>query len=168
VFALSLGDFFDNQADPEWRHDSWQVIRDCAKLDWLILTKRPQNIRKMLPPDWGDGYPHVWLGATTENQTEADRRIEHLLKVPAKIHWVSAEPLIECTDLRHSLAPPGRHGINWVVAGGETGGHERFSDPDWFRDLRDQCRRTGATFFMKQMTKKAPIPRDLRVREYPI
>jgi len=53
------------------------------------------------------------------------------------------------------------------VGGGETGGKERYSQPDWFRDLRDQCQTTGAAYFMKQMTKKAAIPSDLLIREYP-
>jgi len=167
VFTLSLGDFFDNQAEPEWRADAWAIIRECRNLDWLILTKRPQNIRKMLPPDWGDGYPQVWLGTTTENCKEASRRIRHLLAIPAKVHWLSAEPLLEPLELRCHLAPSGQHGINWVVGGGETGGNERYSNPDWFRDLRDQCRTTGAAYFMKQMTKKAEIPPDLLIREYP-
>ena len=168
VFTLSLGDFFDNQVNPAWRADAWEVIRNCQNLDWLILTKRPQNIFKMLPPDWGgQGYPHVWLGVTAENRTEAARRIHYSLRVPAAIHWVSAEPLLESLDLRDSLAPAGQRGINWVVGGGETGGKERYSEPDWFRDLRDQCHEKGATYFMKQMTKKADIPHDLLVREYP-
>ena len=168
VFTLSLGDFFDNRINAAWRADAWDVIRHCQNLDWLILTKRPQNIFKMLPPDWGGkGYPHVWLGATTENRLEATRRIRYLLRVPAPIHWVSAEPLLESLDLRNNLAPAGQLGINWVVGGGESGGKERQTDPDWFRDLRDQCQATGAAYFMKQMTKKAAIPLDLLVRQYP-
>ena len=69
---MSLGDFWDNQVPDEWRTEALNMIRQCRNLDWLILTKRPQNIRKMLPPDWGlHGWPHVWLGATVENMTEA-------------------------------------------------------------------------------------------------
>src|ERR1044072_8899483 len=68
VVTLSVGDFFDNQVDAAWRGEAWEVIRACPALDWLILTKRPRNIRKMLPPDWGQGWPHVWLGTTVEAQ----------------------------------------------------------------------------------------------------
>jgi protein gp37 len=50
------------------------LIRECRRLDWLLLTKRPQNIERMLPADWGDGYRNVWLGATAENQAWFDRR----------------------------------------------------------------------------------------------
>ena len=69
--------------------------------DWLILTKRPQNVLKMLPSDWGPhGWPHVWLGATVENMIEARRRIPILLRVPARVHWLSVAPLLEPLDLR--------------------------------------------------------------------
>jgi protein gp37 len=67
VFCASLADVFDNQVDPAWRADLFDLIRACDELDWQLLTKRPQNIRKMLPADWGDGYPNVWLGTTTED-----------------------------------------------------------------------------------------------------
>ena len=73
---MSLGDFWDNQVPDEWRTEALNTIRQCRNLDWLILTKRPQNILKMLPPDWGpQGWSHVWLGATVENMIEARRRI---------------------------------------------------------------------------------------------
>jgi protein gp37 len=104
-FCLSLGDFWDIQVADEWRTEALDVIRGCQSLDWLILTKRPQNIRKMLPPDWGEGWPHVWLGVTTESMVEARRRIPVLLRVPARVHWLRlrwsvqklAVPDIPCT-----------------------------------------------------------------------
>lgn len=65
VFCMSLGDFWDNQVPDEWRAEALNIIRECHNLQWLILTKRPQNIAKMLPADWwAHGWPHVWLGAT--------------------------------------------------------------------------------------------------------
>jgi hypothetical protein len=59
VFCASLADVFDNKAPSEWREDLFALIRECRRLDWLLLTKRPQNIQKMLPADWGDGYRNV-------------------------------------------------------------------------------------------------------------
>ena len=104
VFCMSLGDFWDNQVPDEWRTEALNVIRQCRNLDWLILTKRPQNILKMLPPDWGPlGWSHVWLGATVENMVEARRRIPILLRVPARVHWLSVAPLLEPLDLRPGL-----------------------------------------------------------------
>lgn len=96
VFVASLADVFDNHKSirQEWRDDLWALIRACKHLDFLLLTKRPQNIRKYLPEDWGNGWPNVWLGTTVENQEQADRRIPILLEVPAAVHFLSCEPLL--------------------------------------------------------------------------
>lgn len=101
VFCASLADVFDNHASipPEWRADLWELIRATPNLDWMLLTKRPGNIAKMLPPDWGDGYQNVWLGCTAVNQTEADRDIPKLLAVPARVRFLSVEPLLGSVDL---------------------------------------------------------------------
>jgi protein gp37 len=172
VFCLSLGDFFDNQAQESWRSDAWRVIDSCRSLDRLILTKRPQNIAKMLPTGWP--WPHVWLGVTAENQEEANRRIPLLLNIPASIHFISAEPLFEPINLSPWLGP-GRG--DWVITGGESDdrGRHRPFDPDWARRLLSQCRVAGSAFFMKQLGSGWPhhgtnpelFPADLRVREWP-
>ena len=162
VFTLSLGDFFDNQVDPQWHVDAWDVIRRCPNLDWLILTKRPQNILKTLPADWGKGWDNCWLGCTVENQTEAKRRIPHLLKVPAAVLFLSCEPLLEKVDLSEWVDL-----IDWVIVGGETGTKPRYLEPDWARDLRKQCSAPGTAYFVKQMTAKKTIPSDLLIREFP-
>ena len=117
VFCASLADVFDNQVDPSWRADLFNLIRACDELDWQLLTKRPQNIRKMLPADWGDGYPNVWLGTTTEDARAYKQRAAHLLKVPATIHFVSYEPAIGPLE---ELDIDGRS-PDWVIIGGESG-----------------------------------------------
>lgn len=108
VFCASLADVFDNQASEDWRVELWRLIRATPHLDWLLLTKRPQNIAKMLPSDldhgrgngWQNGpWPNVWLGTTVENQAEAYRRIPHLLAVPAAKRFLSMEPLLGPVDL---------------------------------------------------------------------
>ena len=101
VFCSSLADVFDNHASilPEWRADLWALIRATQNLDWMLLTKRPGNIAKMLPPDWGAGYPNVWLGCTVVNQAEADRDIPKLIAVPAAVRFLSMEPLLGPVDL---------------------------------------------------------------------
>ncbi len=162
VFCASLADVFDNKVDPAWRNDLWDLIRSTPNLDWLLLTKRPQNIADMLPDDWGKGYPNVWLGVTVENQEEADRRIPHLLQIPAVIRFLSCEPLLGEVDLwkpeyrcpdgspGHGSAFAWGHGIKWVIAGGESGHNYRESKIDWFRNLRDQCIAGNAAFMFKQ------------------
>src|SRR6185312_11940199 len=85
----SLCDPFDNQVPPRWRDDMWFRIDQTPHLDWLLLTKRPQNIAKMLPDPrtgvkpWGGGWPNVWLGTTAEDQDRYDQRWPHLAKIPA-------------------------------------------------------------------------------------
>jgi protein gp37 len=170
VFCCSMSDVFDNKWQPEWRARLWRLIRVTPHLDWLLLTKRPQNIPDMLPSDWrvgfewADGYSNVWLGCTVENKTEAHRRIPHLLSVPAKVRFLSCEPLLEPLDLSPWMLA---EGIDWVICGGETGKGWRHMEETWARDLRDQCANYGVPFFMKQMSNRAPIPEDLLVREFP-
>lgn len=147
VFCASLADVFDNHKSirPQWRHDLWTLIRQTPNLDWLMLTKRPQNIARFLPDDWGDGYANVWLGTSTENRTEMLRRGEYLSRIPARVTFWSAEPLLG--DL--GIIPVGIM-PSWVITGGENGSNFRPVDPDWFRGLRDQCATAGVPFLFKQ------------------
>lgn len=162
VFCASLADVFDNHASilPEWREDLWALIRATPNLDWLMLTKRPGNIAKMLPPDWGRGYPNVWLGCTVVNQAEADRDIPKLLAVPAAVRFLSMEPLLGPVDLVGDQAESGfkpwLDGIHLVIVGGESGAHARPMHPDWARSLRDQCVAAGVPFFFKQWGEWVP------------
>jgi protein gp37 len=150
VFCASLADVFDNDAEPTWRADLWGVIRATPNLDWQLLTKRPQNIEKMLPFDWGKGWPHVWLGATAENQDEYDRRKRHLLAVPATVHFFSCEPLLGPIDLGDG--PRG----DWYIAGGETGPGFRVMSMEAVQRLRSQCASRGIAFFFKQDSSLRP------------
>ena len=149
VFCASLADVFDNQVNPQWRSDLFALIRVCDQLDWQLLTKRPQNIRRMLPPDWGNGYPNVWLGTTAEDAEAYRQRVPHLLKTPSAIHFVSYEPAIgplERLDI-DGLYP------DWLIIGGESGVRSdlfRPTDPRWARDAIAECCRLGAAPFLKQ------------------
>lgn len=158
VFCASLADVFDNHASilPEWRADLWAMIRQTSHLDWMLLTKRPGNIATMLPPDWGDGYPNVWLGCTVVNQAEADRDIPKLLAVPARVRFLSMEPLLGPVDLANATRRTLRHpsylnlNLHLVIVGGESGPRARPMHPDWARSLRDQCQAAGVAFHFKQ------------------
>jgi protein gp37 len=74
VFCSSLADVFDNQVDQSWRIDLFDLIDATEELDWLLLTKRPENVAKMLPTNWRNGRDNVWLGTTCEDQAAYDRR----------------------------------------------------------------------------------------------
>lgn len=180
VFCASLADVFDNKVPSEWRSDLWALIRETPNLDWLLLTKRPQNMADMLPGDWEEGYHNVWLGVTVENRQEADRRIPILLETPAAIRFLSCEPLLENIHLGYLGWPLSdksvpRCGYNaligakyengimvkklprldWVITGGESGKDFRPANIDWFRNLRDQCESVGIPFLFKQYEGKS-------------
>lgn len=208
VFCASLADWLDDEVPNQWRADLLRLIHETPYLDWLLLTKRPQYFDRLVTAafmeaasgsitadnmmcDWvgnrGDRLskpirpqaPHnVWVGTTVEDQARADERIPALLQIPARIRFLSCEPLLEHVDLttvRHGSDhdfPMIEFGdIHWVIAGGESGHRCRPFDPDWARSLRDQCASVGCAYFMKQMGGHrkpfAPIPDDLMIREFP-
>jgi hypothetical protein len=158
----------------EWRGDLWALIGETPDLDWLLLTKRPQNIAKMLPASWDSVKRHVWLGTTVEDQEHAERNIPHLLQHDAAVRFLSCEPLLGPIDLRPFGLDVRHHpdnqdgsdlraliravrvhmqdglAIDWVIAGGESGPGARPMHPDWVRSLRAQCATAGVPFLFKQ------------------
>jgi protein gp37 len=110
--------------------------------------------------------PNVWLGVSVEDQATADERIPHLQTTPAAVRFISYEPALDPIDISRYLEPHWT-AINWVICGGESGPGARPMHPDWARSVRDQCQAAGVPFFFKQMTKKAAIPEDLMIREFP-
>lgn len=197
VFCASLADVFEGpetMPESEWpkveaaRRRLFDLISDTEHLDWLLLTKRPQNVKQQLI-DAGRGFqslpPWVWIGTSVENQAAADERIPHLLQVPAHVRFLSCEPLLGPVDLSEWLdagyesnGPRGwvaePRGLHWVICGGESGPHARPMHPQWARSLRGQCQAAGVSYFMKQMGgvrhkggDLENIPDDLRIRELP-
>lgn len=92
VFVCSWSDFFHEKADP-WRAEAWDVIRQTPQSTYQILTSRPERILEQLPPDWGDGWPHVWMGVTIGNRKFV-HRADLLRQTPAAVRFISAEPLL--------------------------------------------------------------------------
>ncbi len=180
LFVASMADVFDDHpAVTEWRSEALRLLATLRNVDVLLLTKRPENILRMVPPewdettvDWAEWPAHVWVGTTVEDQQRADERIPHLLGVPARVRFLSVEPMLGPVRLPLSCAVPGFatsgcvgedgacgvgvSGIHWVIAGGESGAKARPSHPDWFRSVRDQCRSAGVPFLFKQWGEWAP------------
>lgn len=163
VFCGSMCDVFeDHPTNARERIRLWETIGECDALDWLLLTKRPENILKMVPTAWAQGYwpEHVWAMTSVENQEQAAKRIPELLKVPARVRGLSCEPLLGPLDIEAYLYPhfaaddsrhyPRKNGVEWVITGGESGHGARPAHPDWFRSLRNQCQAAGVPFFFKQ------------------
>ena len=177
------------------------LIHDTPALDWLLLTKRTQNFfdRLMkagrllngadqvesLPPintevaDWIEGWMqnqppvNVWIGTSVEDQQAANTRIPELLKIPAKIRFLSCEPLLgpvafSCPQYNGTRGGTGitsihwNELIHWVIAGGESGPNARPMHPDWVRSLRDQCATANVPFLFKQWGEWIPRSQALR------
>ncbi|NIN67614.1 MAG: DUF5131 family protein [Anaerolineae bacterium] len=121
VFTCSYSDFFIEEADP-WRDEAWSIIRQTPHLTYQMLTKRPENILDRLPSDWGDGYENVWLLVSTENQAMLDKRVPILREIPARLHGISAEPLLELLDLTDYLGYCPECGSHYLSTEGWWGG----------------------------------------------
>lgn len=173
VFCASMADVMDAHAPAGLRDRLYNLVAETPRLDWLFLTKRPENFAKFLPwNDWGDEWPNVWLGVTAEDQEHADKRIPILLKTPAWRRFVSYEPALgpvdfraytsphcnpgECCDedlvMQHPLGSCGkcRPKLDWIIAGSESGPRARPMQDDWVRAVRDRCAEDGVSFFLKQ------------------
>ncbi|SEF28430.1 phage Gp37/Gp68 family protein [Variovorax sp. NFACC27] len=198
VFCASLADWLDNAVDIEWLVDLLGLIRRTPDLDWLLLSKRIGNWRGRLEAaaEWlreglataseesvallrwierwlaGDAPTNVWLGSTIVNPVEADRDVPKLLATPARVRFLSMEPLLGMVNL--TVIDVGGHGeiyplhgttgcedddgnpmpdlprIDWVIVGGESGPGARPMNPDWARSLRHQCNAAGVPFLFKQ------------------
>ncbi len=186
VFCASMADVFEDRRDlDKIRNRLWDLTLNTPSLDWQILTKRPENILKMVPSIWRDQWPmNVWPGTTAENQEWANRRIPHLLEIPAAVRFLSAEPLIDQVYLQDWMSRNGG-GLSWVIVGGESGPKARPMDLSWARLIVESCRAFRVPVFVKQlgarpMENNIPLrlkdrkggdpaewPEDLRVREFP-
>lgn len=182
VFCASMADVFEHIAFGHKIEDErirlWELIDHTPNLDWLLLTKRPHNVMSMVPSRWLPRFPgNVWIGATVESQNLASERLPELLRVPARVRFLSCEPLLGALQLDvvnigdfSSLnaltgemsysglgGMPGHttqrysRGVDWVIVGGESGGGARDFGLPWARALVQQGARYGVPVFMKQL-----------------
>jgi protein gp37 len=153
VFCASMADVFEPRSDLDpWRERLWSLIEKTPQLDWILLTKRPGHIKHVYP--WAkQPRDNVWLGTTAENQRWAERRIDRLLSVEARVRFLSCEPLLSSLDLTRWFS---KGQIGWVIAGGESGGEARPTHPNWIRSLRDQCVKYSVPFHFKQWGHWSP------------
>lgn len=151
------------------RRRLFDFIDATPNLDWLLVTKRPENIAKMWP---GGFRKNVWLLTSVSNQETADAMIPPLLQCRnlSPVLGLSMEPLVGPVDLLDWLDR-----LDWVIAGGESGSHARLMREIWAHDLRYQCKNFGVPFFFKQGSQANwddfkdfdSFPPDLQVREFP-
>src|SRR6266571_2780537 len=152
VFCASMADVFEDHLELEpWRMRLWALIERTAGLHWQLLTKRPENVVRMVP--WGDSWPdNVWIGTSVEN-ARFTFRADILREVPARIRFVSAEPLLGSLLMhgKPNRKPLDLTGIHWLIVGGESGPRHRPMKIEWVRELRDACIEAGTAFFFKQV-----------------
>jgi protein gp37 len=189
VFCASMADVFEDYKGPnqgevqEARKRLMRIIEDTPHLDWLLLTKRPENAARMVPKSWGTKWPrNAWVGCTVEDRNQAEERLPHLLELPSSVKFVSYEPALEWVDFKPWVSQ-----VNWIIVGGESGPGARPFDPAWAEGVVSLCRAAQTPVFVKQFganptlrsgsgwgpvtaTKgddMAEWPEQLRVREFP-
>ena len=206
IFVCAHSDLFHEKVPDEWVDLVLAVMALCPQHVFQVLTKRPERMRDYIVRFDGDeavervcdaaggimgqrgwdrvadaeliALPNAWLGVSVEDQRTANERIPLLLETPARVRWISAEPLLGRINLRNLKTPGGwsaidalggvrvvagrerieygRSRLGWVVAGGESGLRARPMDPAWARSLRDQCAAAGVPFFFKQWGGRTP------------
>jgi protein gp37 len=147
VFVNSMSDLFHELVPDDYIRAVFEVMASCPQHQFQTLTKRPQRLAEMassLP--WPD---NIWMGVTIENNRWVERA-DLLRRVPSVVRFISAEPLLG------PLPSLDLTGIDWLIAGGESGHGARSPHVDWFRDLRDRCVAEGVAFFFKQWGGRTP------------
>jgi protein gp37 len=147
VFVNSMSDLFHARVPMGFVHDVFEVIADTPQHTYQVLTKRSSRLPKVA--DQLEWPANLWIGVSVEHAATM-ARIDHLRAVPAAVRFLSCEPLIGPLD-GLDLA-----GIDWVIAGGESGHDHRPLDPDWVTAIRDNCVREGVPFFFKQWGGRTP------------
>lgn len=146
VYTCMTSDFFLEEAD-EWRPEAWNMIRERSDLRFVIITKRIHRFRVGLPADWGEGYHHVIICCTCENQKMAEARLPVFLEMPIRHRTIIHEPMLEAVDIRKYLAT-GK--IEQVTCGGESGPEARICDFAWILNTMQQCMEYEVPFWFKQ------------------
>jgi len=181
VFCASMSDVFEDH--PAWtavRPRLWKLIDECKSLTWLLLTKRPENINRMVPEQWRATAPvNVWFGTTTENDTHLRERWLWLRQVNAAKLFLSWEPSLGELDLTwilHDSECSNSHELDWVIAGCESNGHGlgRPTQAHWYKNVLSQCRSMGIAYFQKQLDVGGKLvkdvnlfPKELQIQEFP-
>lgn len=145
VMTCFTSDFFVEDADV-WRAEAWDMIRERKDLTFFMITKRIHRLRQCLPDDWGEGYDHVTICCTIENQQQADFRLPIYKEAPLRHKILICEPLLGPIDLSCWLGG----WVEQVVAGGESGREARVCDYEWVKAIRDACVEKNVAFWFKQ------------------
>ena len=152
IYTCFSSDFFHKDAD-DWRPEMWDMMRERSDCTFFMITKRPERIKDHLPSDWNEGWHHVTIAVTCENQAMADRRLPVYLSLPLSHYAVMVEPMLTAVNLRpffNQYLRDGRPLIEAVSAGGESGPEARPCDYAWVLDLHKQCVESRVSFSYHQ------------------
>ena len=153
IYTCFSSDFFHKDADV-WRREAWDMIRQRSDCTFFMITKRPERIREQLPPDWNEGWEHVTIAVTCEDQAAAGKRLPVYLSLPLKHYSVMIEPMLSAVDLspyfENFRDVDGRPAIESVSVGGESGPEARLCDYAWVLDVHRQCVDNGVAFTYHQ------------------
>jgi len=179
IFVSSWTDFFLESIPDKWRDEAWHIIQANPQFTWLILTKRPKEAIGYFCYIHGK-ILNVWFGVSVSTQADAERLIPELLKLPVAHRFVSVEPLLEMVDLRNYLK-----GLDWIIAGAESGKGMRYCDNEWLENVVKDCKKYKAPVFVKQIHIEKDLitsdsrepyflckdieyfPENIKIQEYP-
>lgn len=160
VFCASMADVFEDHPQVvDIRRRLFRLILGTPSLDWLLLTKRPENINRLIPELFHAEFPpNIWLGTSVENQENLITRVPHLIQAPGAIKFLSCEPLLGSLNFSSAINVEGIdfRKISWIIVGGESGKEARPMHPDWASHIRNVCITLGMPFFFKQWGEYLP------------
>lgn len=141
VFVNSMSDLFHQAVPTEYIQAVFKVMNETPQHKFQVLTKRPSRVRRLnLKVNW---TPNIWLGVSIESERWTDRLL-YLKETDAEVKFLSLEPLLG------PLPSLDLNGIDWVIVGGESGPGARPMQPEWVKEIRDNCVSSDVPFFFKQ------------------
>jgi len=141
VFVNSMSDLFHKQIPTDFILSIFETMNNCYWHQFQILTKRSQRLTEIASlVKW---TPNIWAGVTVESQAYTSRIVD-LQKIPAKIKFISFEPLLG------PIKEISLNSIQWVIAGGESGPNARSMKPEWVEEILEKCEKNNIPFFFKQ------------------
>lgn len=164
IFVNSMSDLFQENVPDDFIKEAVRVMVKANWHTYQVLTKRSERMNELLNTTlkFAAKQPHIWWGVSVENKKNGLPRIDHLRKAPAKVRFLSVEPLLE------DLGTLNLQRIGWVIVGGESGPGARPMQKDWVLSIRNQCKQNKIPFFFKQWggVRKHQTGRELDGRTY--
>jgi protein gp37 len=164
IFVNSMSDLFHKDVPDDYVLNVARVMQSANWHTYQVLTKRSERLRDMLQTTLAGAAaePHIWWGVSVENRKHGLPRIDHLRAGPARVRFLSIEPLLE------DLGDINLEGIHWVIVGGESGAGARPMQKEWVLSIRDQCEKAKVEFFFKQWggVRKSQAGRELDGKTY--